>query len=92
MTARSPVDYGKRAAMWLVTGVVVLSGYGLAKLEPFATPVELTLTSLDHAIPFVPWTVWLYGTVTIASLVAWLQVPDRLAATPITRPAGTSTT
>jgi len=77
---RSPVDFAKRAAMWVVTGVVVLSGYGLAKLEPFATPVELTLTSLDQAIPFLPWTIWLYGTVTIASLIAWLQVPDRLAA------------
>ena len=29
---RSPVDFAKRAAMWVVTGVVVLSGYGLAKL------------------------------------------------------------
>lgn len=76
---RSLVDWLKRAAMWLFTGVVCLSGYGLAKLEPFATPVELTLTSVDQAIPFLPWTIWLYGTVTMASLLAWLQVPDRLA-------------
>jgi len=74
---RSPMEVGKRAAMWFITGFIALSGYGLAKLEPFATPVELSLLAIDDAIPFLPWTIWLYGTVTWASFVAWMQVPDR---------------
>lgn len=81
LMGRSPVEIGKRVAMWCVTGIVVLSGYGLAKLEPFASPVELSLLAIDDAIPFLPWTVWLYGTVTWACLLAWLQVPDRLSVT-----------
>ncbi len=76
----APADLVKRVVAWMLTGVVVLSGYAFAKLDPFAVPVELPLSSIDHAIPFVPWTVWLYGTVTWASLLAWLQVPDRRAA------------
>lgn len=77
---QAPADSLKRAVAWFLTGCLVLSGYALAKLEPFAAPVELSMSSLDDAIPLLPWTVWLYGTVTWASLLAWLQVPDRAAA------------
>lgn len=73
---RSPEGHLKRVLMWMITGAVVLGGYGLAKLEPFFEPVQLTLTELDRSVPFLPWTVWLYGTVTWASLLAWLQVPN----------------
>jgi len=78
--SRAPFDVAKRVVMWLVSGVAILVGYGWAKLEPFGAPVHLTLTPLDAAIPLVPWTVWIYGSGTKMALLAWLSVPDRLAA------------
>jgi membrane-associated phospholipid phosphatase len=69
-----------RLALWMLSGITVLSGYAVAKLEPFATATSLPLTEIDHAIPFLPWTVWLYGTVTWTTLFACLHVPDRLHA------------
>lgn len=76
---RAPFDVAKRLLLWLVTGVVCISGYGLTKLEPYGAPVYLPLSAIDLAIPLIPWTVWPYGTVTWAALLAWLAVPDRIA-------------
>lgn len=73
---RAPYDLGKRFGMWVVSGFTILSGYGLAKLEPFRAAVELPLTSIDRAIPLIPETIWLYGSGTFMCLVAWLCVPD----------------
>jgi hypothetical protein len=75
----TPADWAKRVAMWLVSLVFLLAWYGLGKLELWREPVELPLTALDHAIPFIPGTVWIYGTFTWASLLAWLTAPDRKA-------------
>lgn len=77
---RTPAELGKRLLMWLLTMLTILFFYGLGKLELWSTPRLLPLTAWDEAIPFIPWTVWLYGTVTWALLLAWLQVPDRRAA------------
>ncbi len=76
--SRSLFDIGKRLALWFLAGVVMLSGYAITKLEPWAEPTLLPLAAADLAIPFLPWTVWLYGSLTITSLVCWLQVPDQL--------------
>jgi hypothetical protein len=76
----SPYELALRVALWGLTGFTVLSGYAVAKLQPFATAVPLPLTDLDRAIPFIPETVWLYSTVTWTTLAAWLHVPDRLHA------------
>jgi PAP2 superfamily len=76
---RTVADWGKRVAMWLVSLCFLLAWYGLGKLELLRAPVELPLTAIDRAIPFLPWTVWLYGTFTWASLLAWLHAPDRKA-------------
>jgi membrane-associated phospholipid phosphatase len=77
-TRRSPFDVLKRVAAWALTGITVLATYGATKLQPFGPAVELPLTTLDRLIPFMPWTVWVYGTVTWAALLAWLHVPDGL--------------
>lgn len=76
----APVELAKRGALWIVGLCVIVFFYGLGKLELVREPAELPLTALDHAIPFVPWTVWLYGTITWASLAAWLTLPHRAAA------------
>ena len=60
----------------IVTMVVVLSGYVLCKQQPFATPVRLELTALDRAIPFLPWTVWIYSSMSQAIFAAWVLVPN----------------
>ena len=74
---RSPFDLAKRVAMWFITLSICVAGYGVGKLELLSDPVLLPLTAWDQAIPFLPWTVWLYGTITWASFLAWLQVPDQ---------------
>jgi membrane-associated phospholipid phosphatase len=77
--SRQPFDVAKRVVLWLVCGMVMVSGYGLTKLEPYALPQFLPLTVWDQAIPFLPWTIWFYGTATWMALIAWLQVPDKWA-------------
>lgn len=80
MSARwrfAPVELAKRGALWILGLCVIVFFYGLGKLELVAEPHELPMTALDHAIPFVPWTVWLYGTITWTSLLAWLTVRER---------------
>lgn len=72
----TPAGVLKRVALWFLCGCIVLGGYAATKAEPFASARLLPMTALDEAIPFAPWTVWLYGTVTWVSLLAWLCVPD----------------
>jgi membrane-associated phospholipid phosphatase len=76
MMQRSPWDIGKRVLLWILSGITILFGYGLAKLELFAVARELPLTAIDRAIPLVPWTIWIYGSGTLMCLIAWLNVPD----------------
>lgn len=71
---RSPFDHGKRLAGWVASGVFVLYFYGVAKLA--GPPNLLPLTTLDQAIPLLPWTIWIYGSGSKAALLAWLTVPD----------------
>ncbi|HVI04052.1 MAG TPA: phosphatase PAP2 family protein, partial [Enhygromyxa sp.] len=71
---------GKRVALWLLSMTVILGFYGLGKLGAHAFGATvLPLGPIDRAIPFVPWTVWLYGTITWVCLGAWLTVPSRAA-------------
>ncbi|MEM9195404.1 MAG: hypothetical protein AAGF12_39905, partial [Myxococcota bacterium] len=59
----------KRGMLWALTFAFIVGGYGAGKLEPFFEPVELPLTPWDRAIPFVPATAWVYGTITWVSLL-----------------------
>jgi membrane-associated phospholipid phosphatase len=68
----------KRVALWLLSMIVILGFYGLGKFGAvIQAPTELPLTVVDRAVPFVPWTVWLYGTITWGCLLAWVGVPNR---------------
>lgn len=74
---RALFDYLKRLVGFALSGIVVLVCYGLGKL---AGPENLLpMTELDRAIPFLPWTIWIYGSGTKAALLAWLQVPNAVA-------------
>lgn len=74
----SVASVAKRVGMWFLSLVVVVALYGVGKLgATWSEPTVLPLTALDRALPFLPWTVWIYGTVTWVSLVAWLTIPDR---------------
>ena len=76
----SVASVAKRVGMWFLSLVVVIVLYGLGKLgATWFEPTTLPLTALDEALPFMPWTVWIYGTVTWVSLLAWLTIPDRSA-------------
>lgn len=74
----SVASVAKRVALWLLSMLVILGFYGLGKLgaHVFGATV-LPLGPLDRAIPFWPWTVWLYGTITWVCLGAWLTLPSR---------------
>jgi membrane-associated phospholipid phosphatase len=46
--------------------------YGLANKLPLTTPAFLPLTAVDRAVPFLPWTVWLYTSDYLLVLVAFV--------------------
>lgn len=77
MLRRAPFDHLKRLAGWLLSGLVVIVCYGLAKF--FGPARVLPLTSLDLAVPLIPWTIWIYGSGSKAAFFAWLMVPDSAA-------------
>ena len=71
-------EIGRNMALWFAGMVVIVFFYGLGKINPLDLPLhELPLTALERAVPLVPWTVWLYGTITWVSLACWIAVPDR---------------
>lgn len=63
-------------ALSIATMVITLSGYLICKQQPFFAPVRLPLTELDRAIPFLPWTVWIYSSMSQAIFAAWVLVPN----------------
>jgi hypothetical protein len=68
----------KRVAMWALSMTVILFFYGIGKLGAYGFGATvLSVSALDRAIPFVPWTVWLYGTITWVCLGVWLTLPSR---------------
>jgi hypothetical protein len=76
----SVASIAKRVALWLLSMAVILCFYGLGKLGAHAFGATvLSLGPLDRAIPFVPWSVWLYGSITWVCLGAWLTVTSRAA-------------
>ncbi|AKF04101.1 phosphatase PAP2 family protein [Sandaracinus amylolyticus] len=76
----SLVELGERLAGFGVSMLTILVCYGASKIGTLAPYRLLPLTALDLAIPYWPWTVWIYGTATWAVFLAWAIVPSRLEA------------
>ncbi len=76
----SVFELGERLVGFVASMSAVLSCYGAAKIGAFGPHHTLPFTALDRAIPFLPWTVWVYGTATWACALAWALVPSRLEA------------
>ncbi|UJR83378.1 phosphatase PAP2 family protein [Sandaracinus amylolyticus] len=76
----SLVELGERLAGFGVSMLTILVCYGASKIGTIAPYRLLPLTALDLAIPYWPWTVWIYGTATWAVFLAWAIVPSRLEA------------
>ena len=75
---RSLASLAKRVVLWALSMAMILALYGLGKFGAvLSEPHVLPLTAFDRAVPFVPWTVWLYGSITWACLLAWLTLPSR---------------
>lgn len=70
--AQSAVWFAKSFVLCAFTYLVMLTGYQACKWEPFFTAHALPMTPIDRAIPFVPETVWIYGTVSYATLFLYL--------------------
>lgn len=69
---------GKRLSLWVLGLFVIVGFYAVGKIGAhLSEPVTLPLTPVDDALPLLPWTVWLYGTITWVSLAAWLTLPTR---------------
>lgn len=73
-------ELGKRAVLWGLGLSIIIFFYALGKFGfVFSEPHLLPMTAADEAIPFVPWTVWLYGTITWGSFAAWMTIGDRVS-------------
>lgn len=76
----SVFELGERLAGFGASMAAILACYGASKIGPISAYRLLPLTALDEAIPYLPWTVWIYGTATWACFLAWAVVPSRLEA------------
>ena len=76
---RLGVRSARALALTVFTYAVILAGYVACRQQPFFPARELTLSSIDRAVPFVPETVWVYGTVSYATLFALFWIRDRAA-------------
>lgn len=76
----SVVELGERLAGFGASMLAILACYGASKIGALGPYRLLPMTAIDEAIPFVPWTIWIYGTATWACFLAWAIVPSRLEA------------
>jgi membrane-associated phospholipid phosphatase len=70
---KTPID---RAVAYPLAYVYVLGGYLLTEHVGFRPPHLLPLTTIDRAVPFLPWTGWIYATVFPFPLLAAALVRD----------------
>jgi hypothetical protein len=54
------------------------AGYLLLNHYHLRPPIELSLSALDRAIPFLPWTVWPYALLLASDVVLPLALRDRM--------------
>lgn len=66
-------------ALCVFTYAVILAGYVACRQQPFFPARELALSAIDRAVPFVPETIWVYGTVSYTTLFALFWIRDRAA-------------
>jgi len=51
----------RRAPAGLVIAVFIAVLYGIPNRFPLSTPTLLQSTVVDRAVPFIDWTIWIYG-------------------------------
>src|SRR5574341_2129061 len=67
--------------LWLGAALtfVFCAGYFAIQYYPFRPPAQLELTFIDRAVPFSPGWVWVYQSIYLLLLAAWLcETADQL--------------
>jgi membrane-associated phospholipid phosphatase len=61
--------------LWLgsLLTIVFCAGYFLIGYHPVRSPVRLALTTIDRSVPFSPGWVWVYQSIYLLLLAAWLS-------------------
>lgn len=74
-----PGARGGRLVPALAVAVIVVAQYGIAgHVAMSRDPVLLEMTALDWAVPFLPWTYWIYLTVYFVYLTSCFVQRDRV--------------
>ena len=74
MTAQTPL---RNAAVVVPLALINSAGYLLLNQYHLRAPIELPLSPLDRAIPFVAWTMWPYLVLMLLDVVVPLALRDR---------------
>lgn len=69
-----PITLENRIAAFFIGAIGFILAYGIPNRFQFYVPRYLTLTSIDLAVPLVPWTIYIYTSEYIFFLVAYLLV------------------
>ena len=78
MTLPLFIHRNNRVSMALVCGIAFFFGYTLPNQYHFFTPQLLPLTEWDRAVPFVPWTIFVYTSEYMLFVSAYFLFEDEL--------------
>ena len=67
----------ERLAALVLLGSSVVGAYVYLNLTPLFTPTALPMTALDHAVPFLVWTVWPYAAMNLSNAVMPFAIKGR---------------
>lgn len=73
----SPFSWEKRYHWYAVCVLYFLLTYTISNQFPLITPIYLPMTQWDLAVPFLPWTGWIYASVYFVPVVLPFFIRDR---------------